>query len=201
MTLVPGNHDAYVRRMQHEPARAWGDYMRGDGETEVTFPFVRRRGPVAIVGLSSAIATPPFRATGKLGKEQLQRLPEILAQLGAEGVFRVVMLHHPPRKRRRTGKSERLLDGRALIAVLAQAGAELVIHGHEHINSVSWLDGPEPAHSGRRCAVGIGRARRQVGSRPATISIGSTALPAHGAARWCRARSAPTATAPRPGSA
>src|SRR5262249_47454334 len=57
ITLVPGNHDAYVRRMVGEPARHWGDYMRGDADGEASFPFVRRRGPVAIVGLSTAIAS------------------------------------------------------------------------------------------------------------------------------------------------
>jgi 3',5'-cyclic AMP phosphodiesterase CpdA len=160
VTLVPGNHDAYVRRMQREPARAWRDYMRGDGDTEVSFPFVRRRGPLAIVGLSSAIATPPFRATGKLGNAQLQRLAEILTQLAAEGAFRIVMLHHPPESDP-GHRSERLIDGHALFAVLAQAGAELIIHGHMHISAVSWLDGP-----GRRIpVVGVPSASAALGGK------------------------------------
>src|ERR1700704_4239778 len=29
LTLVPGNHDAYVRRMVDEPVRHWGEFMRG----------------------------------------------------------------------------------------------------------------------------------------------------------------------------
>ncbi len=45
-------------------------------------------------------------------------------------------------------KSQRLLDGRALIATIAQAGADLVIHGHEHVHSVAWIDG-----AGRRVPV------------------------------------------------
>jgi 3',5'-cyclic AMP phosphodiesterase CpdA len=142
VTLVPGNHDAYTRRTEPEPVHHWSDYMRGDSDAESSFPFVRRRGPLAIVGLSSAVASPPFRATGKLGDAQLQRLPQILAQLAGENLFRVVMLHHPPESSPRR-QSERLLDGPKLVATLAQAGAELVIHGHEHINSVSWLDGPD----------------------------------------------------------
>ncbi|MGZ5829868.1 MAG: metallophosphoesterase family protein, partial [Xanthobacteraceae bacterium] len=120
----------------------WADYMRSDGDNEVSFPFVRRRGSLAIVGLSSAIATPPFRATGKLGDEQLQRLRDVLSQLALQNVFRVVMIHHPPASD--VGhRSERLLDAGAFVAVLAEAGAELIIHGHKHINSVSWLGGPD----------------------------------------------------------
>ena len=38
------------------------------------FPFLRRRGEVALVGMSTAIATPPTFATGRLGKRQLRAL-------------------------------------------------------------------------------------------------------------------------------
>src|ERR1700742_5035702 len=45
VTFVPGNHDAYVRRARTFAQEHWGDFMRGDaGES---FPFVRKRGPVA----------------------------------------------------------------------------------------------------------------------------------------------------------
>src|SRR5262249_59318025 len=40
VTLVPGNHDAYVRGA--EAQRHWGDFMRGD-DGQVSFPFLRRR--------------------------------------------------------------------------------------------------------------------------------------------------------------
>jgi 3',5'-cyclic AMP phosphodiesterase CpdA len=161
VTLVPGNHDAYVRRMEEEPARRWGDYMRSDGDEQPSFPFVRRRGPVAIVGLSTAVAAPWFRATGKIGKDQMRKLPDILKQLQDDGLFRVVMLHHPPQSEPHR-QSERLLNGPEFIAAIKEAGAELVIHGHEHINSVSWLGGP----SGRRIpAVGVPSASAAPGHR------------------------------------
>jgi 3',5'-cyclic AMP phosphodiesterase CpdA len=61
--------------------------------------------------------------------------------LGTQGAFRVVMIHHPPQSE--PGReSERLLDGEALVAALGETGAELVLHGHEHISTVSWLSGP-----------------------------------------------------------
>ena len=37
-------------------------------------PTLRRRGPVALIGLSSAVPTPPFMATGTLGRAQLEAL-------------------------------------------------------------------------------------------------------------------------------
>ena len=30
VTVVPGNHDVYVRGVEQAPAKFWGDYMRGD---------------------------------------------------------------------------------------------------------------------------------------------------------------------------
>ena len=61
VTLVPGNHDIYVRRVQQAPAKYWADYMRGDDGLD-RFPFVRRRGNVALIGLSTALPTAPLLA-------------------------------------------------------------------------------------------------------------------------------------------
>ena len=158
ITFVAGNHDAYVRRMQGEPARHWGEYMRADASEDVTFPFVRRRGPVAIIGLSTGVSAPWFRATGRLGPEQIARLRETLTRLGAEGAFRIVAIHHPPESEPRR-RSQRLVDGKALLDVIADTGAELLIHGHEHIHSVSWFDS-----AGRRMpAVGVPSASAATG--------------------------------------
>ena len=65
------------------PQRHWGDYMRGDaGEA---FPFVRRRGPLALIGLSTSLPTAPLAATGRLDGDQLARLGELLARSDASG--------------------------------------------------------------------------------------------------------------------
>jgi 3',5'-cyclic AMP phosphodiesterase CpdA len=141
VTLVPGNHDAYVRSALAAPATHWAEFMRGDDTTTqaVQFPFARRRGPLAIIGLTSAVATAPFMATGRLGRGQIARLDELLAQLS--GHFRVVLVHHPP-GRSRSGRFKRLTDAAALRAVLARRGAELVLHGHDHVHALDWLAGP-----------------------------------------------------------
>lgn len=142
VTLVPGNHDAYVRATARHPQLHWGDYMRGDDAAETAFPFVRRRGPLALIGLSTAVPTAPLMATGRLGGEQLRRLAEALDRCGRERRFRVVLIHHPPISKP-ARHFKRLLDGADFRAVLAQHGAELVIHGHDHEVSLIELEGPQ----------------------------------------------------------
>ena len=66
VTVVPGNHDVYVRGASQSPAAYWGDYMRGDDGAD-RFPFVRRRANVALIALSTGVPTGPFMATGRLG--------------------------------------------------------------------------------------------------------------------------------------
>jgi 3',5'-cyclic AMP phosphodiesterase CpdA len=141
VTFVPGNHDAYVRKAAREWHSHWGDFMKGDTTGADQFPFVRRRGGVALIGLSSAITTAPFMATGKLGTQQLHALPELLDKLGAEGLFRVVLIHHPP-VTKPTHRFKRLMDADKFREVLRRHGAELVLHGHDHIHSLVLLDGP-----------------------------------------------------------
>jgi 3',5'-cyclic AMP phosphodiesterase CpdA len=135
VTLVPGNHDVYVRGVIPSPAAYWGDYMRGDDGID-RFPFLRRRGNVALIGLSTAVPTAPLLATGRLGKAQLARLLEMLDQ--TRGLFRVVLIHHPPVSKRHL---RRLTDAKDLRDVLADKGAELLLHGHDHCRGVVWLEG------------------------------------------------------------
>jgi 3',5'-cyclic AMP phosphodiesterase CpdA len=139
VTLVPGNHDVYVRSVVPSPTAYWGEYMRGDNGRD-GFPFLRRRGDIALIGLSTAVPTAPLMATGRLGKHQLARLLELLDQ--TRGMFRVVLIHHPaitpPERRLR-----RLVDAADLRDVLADKGAELLLHGHDHNRALVWLDGPK----------------------------------------------------------
>ena len=124
--------------------------MRGDGvgsnappDAPARFPFVRRRGPAAIVGLSTAVPTAPFLATGRLGGEQVMRLQDTLATLAHEGRFRIVLIHHPPFTAR-GDYLKRLVDAGPFLRALEQAGAELVLHGHTHVHSLAWIEGKGP---------------------------------------------------------
>jgi 3',5'-cyclic AMP phosphodiesterase CpdA len=148
VSFVPGNHDAYVRQA-FRYAPQWAPYMSGDGGA-VGFPYVRRRGPLALIGLSTGVSTAPFMATGWLGRAQLEALAARLAALKQEGLFRVVLIHHPPVSA--AGWHKRLTDAEALRAVIARHGAELILHGHDHRAMLNWLEGPDGA---RVPAVGV----------------------------------------------
>lgn len=140
VTVIPGNHDIYVSRAQRGPAEYWGDYMRGDdGAPSGTFPFVRRRGPTALIALSTALPTGPFLATGRLGEPQLGRLAAALDE--TRGSFRVVLIHHPPISPP-SRYLRRLTDAAEFRRVLGAHGADLVLHGHDHCRSLVWLHGP-----------------------------------------------------------
>ena len=141
VTVVPGNHDAYVRATLHRFAQTWQDYLVGDAaDGGAPFPFVRRRGPLALIGVSSAVPTPPLMATGRLGRSQLEALERILMDLSAEQAFRVLLIHHPLRS---DARMKRLTDSRLLLALLKRYGVELVLHGHDHVHSTIWIDGPQ----------------------------------------------------------
>ncbi len=141
VTVIPGNHDIYVRGVEQSPAAFWGDYMRGDdGAPSGTFPFLRRRGDVALIALSTALPTGPFMATGRLGNTQLSRFAELLQQTRA--LFRIVLIHHPPLSPT-SCYLRRLTDSEDLRGVLAAHGAELLLHGHDHMRALIWLDGPQ----------------------------------------------------------
>jgi 3',5'-cyclic AMP phosphodiesterase CpdA len=139
VSFVPGNHDAYVRQAVRYAPR-WAPWMTGD-DGVVGFPYVRRRGPIALIGLSTAIATAPFMATGRLGEAQVKALGPLLDTLKAEGLFRAILIHHPPVSKAESHK--RLLDAWALVETIAAHGAELLLHGHDHLHMLNWLNGPD----------------------------------------------------------
>ena len=140
VTVIPGNHDAYVRATQHRFAEAWGSYLGGDDAAAVAFPSARRRGPMVLISLSSALPTPPLMATGRLGQTQLEALEHLLAGLSAGQAFRVLLIHHPLRS---DSRAKRLTDSQPLLALLKRHGVDLVLHGHDHVHSTIWVEGPQ----------------------------------------------------------
>lgn len=143
VTVVPGNHDAYVRTTRHRFAETFATYCAGDGSTEpkvAAFPMLRRRGPLALIGVSSAVPTPPLMATGWLGRDQMEALASLLERLASETCFRILLIHHPLHSKAR---AKRLTDSPDLLELLKRYGVELILHGHDHIHSTMWFEGPE----------------------------------------------------------
>ena len=180
VTVIPGNHDTYVRATQHRFAETWRDYLDGDdvAEGRLAFPLIRRRGPLALISVSSAVPTPPLMATGRLGRAQFDALERILAGLSAEQAFRVLLIHHPLRS---ASRIKRLTDAPQLLALLKVHGVELILHGHDHVHSTIWIDGP----NGLIPAIGVPSASAVAHSRYPAAAYNLFAIARDGAAWRC----------------
>lgn len=155
VTVLPGNHDAYIQEGTRHFAEVFGDYATTDdgwawptsGEPTLAdrWPIVRVRDGLALIGLSTSQQTPWFTAYGRCGATQLARLRSALADPRLAGLCRVVAIHHPPAGKKAASAIRGLKDREDFAAVLRDCGAELVIHGHEHRNMLELLDGPSGA--------------------------------------------------------
>jgi 3',5'-cyclic AMP phosphodiesterase CpdA len=187
VTVIPGNHDAYVAEgvplfaevfadyAASDPGWEWapsdavaeagageaaagatpeagaGDGDGADGEPreprepgdDLRWPIVRVRGELALVGTSTSRATPWFTAYGYLGAGQLARLSRALRDPRLAGKVRVVAIHHPPAGERALSRIRGLRDHAGFAAVIAEAGADLIVHGHEHRDMTESLAGPD----------------------------------------------------------
>lgn len=143
VSLIPGNHDAYVSGSLDKAKRAWSPFWLGDDTKDnVEFPYVRRRGPVALIALSTGVTTAPFMATGTLGQNQIAAAGQILRKLAVPECYRVVLIHHPPFIEK--GRwMKRLTDYNVFNKMIKQEGAELILHGHTHRRNVTSLQGPK----------------------------------------------------------
>jgi 3',5'-cyclic AMP phosphodiesterase CpdA len=166
VTVIPGNHDAYVAAGVPLFAEMFGDFATTDAGWEWTeadrdpsdleadliadpagalvphWPIVRIRDEVALIGLSTSRQTPWFTAYGRLGAGQLARLARVLTRLQGLGKARLVAIHHPPAGKRALSRIRGLRDHAAFAEVIAAHGADLIVHGHEHRDMTESLPGP-----------------------------------------------------------
>lgn len=143
VSVVPGNHDAYVPGALKRACAEWHDYMVGDNPLAAIgqlFPYVRLRDNVALFGVSSAEATAPFFATGTFKRAQALALARMLGACRATGMFCVVMIHHPPVSDA-TSWHKRLIGKQFFWKVVREVGADLVLHGHTHLDTLNWIAG------------------------------------------------------------
>lgn len=144
VAVIPGNHDIYVPGAMAMAEAAWGDYMRGQtlDDTSV-FPFVRLAGDVALIACNSAVPRPAFFASGRFGADQGRRLAEGLKKLGERGLFRAVLIHHPPTAKLAGDLWRGLTGAHYFREAIREAGAELILHGHMHTTLFDALPGPD----------------------------------------------------------
>jgi hypothetical protein len=141
ISIVPGNHDLYTRGAlkSRRFTEFFSEYTRCDLDVAVDigaghFPYVKLRGPVAIIGLSSAVPRLPLVASGKLGRPQLEALARALEHPEVRKRTPVLLVHHPlhnPPSKLKT-LVEGLTDAEALAALLSRLDKGLVLHGHLH---------------------------------------------------------------------
>ena len=142
VSFTPGNHDAYTGGAMPELARSFAPWTGDGGALAAHYPYLRVRGGVALIGLSSGVPTAPFLASGRMGPAQREEFAALLRRTRAQGLVRVVLIHHPPH---RAGASpgRNLADAKSFEAIIAREGAELILHGHNHRQSLARIAGPE----------------------------------------------------------
>ena len=118
--------------------------MTGDGVNAPVdrnaFPYLRVRGNVALIGVSSARATAPFMANGFFHGRSGAQAGHVLDATASRGLFRVVMIHHPP-VRGAVPQHKRLFGIARFQKTVHRHGAELVLHGHSHLPSLFFIGG------------------------------------------------------------
>ncbi len=138
--IVPGNHDAYLPECIPLLKITFGDFfsikeaeISSKAALEDIFPVVDfdEKSRVALIGLSTATPTGLIHATGCLGKGQIQRLGGVLKDLGQKGLFRVILIHHPP-IHGCVSKRRSLIDLDELNKLVDKTGAEVFLFGHSH---------------------------------------------------------------------
>lgn len=132
---VPGNHD-YLTRTAAESGqfeKYFAPWLQGVRVGNHPYPFAQRVGNVWLVGVNAARGNRiPWDATGRVGREQLVRLRQLLDLL--EPGPRFLVIHYPILLA--TGRSEErhhgLRDLKQVLAVAAAGGVCLWLHGHRH---------------------------------------------------------------------
>ena len=143
VSVIPGNHDIYLPAVHHERRfpHHFQRYMQSDlpelalDLAAGQFPFVKLRGPAAIIGLTSAVPRPPLVSAGYIGHAQLAALERILQHPEVARRTPIVLVHHSPFDARFRLEQLRggLVDAPLLRGALATVAHGLVLYGHLHV--------------------------------------------------------------------
>ncbi len=175
VTLVPGNHDAYVRAAARHPQLHWGDYMRGD---DAGRDGVSVRAPARPAGADRIVDArcrrrPSWRPDAS-AREQIARLAEALDRCGREATLSRGA--DPPSADQQAGAPFQTAPRWRRLS--RRAGAAWRRARHSRPRSRAFADRARRSaapHPGRRRALGLGSAAAASTIPPATISTASKA--------------------------
>lgn len=131
ISFVSGNHDTLTPWAERAKHQFFGTWMQSD-DGATAAPYVHIRGNVAFIGVDTGVATLPFLATGKVGKAQMQRLEHVLQETKEQGLYQVVLIHHPPLPNINKPRKA-LVDAEEFAQLLDRTQPNLVLHGHNHV--------------------------------------------------------------------
>ena len=160
VTAIPGNHDAYVRIHPEAGPLHWRPYMEANADGKALVPTPETQFP--------------FIAAGKIGTAQRAALANALETLGREGLFRVVLVHHPPLPGQ--GWHRGLRDAGKVKHIFKRHGVELVLHGHDHVHMVQELE----TSSGPGFVIGVPSASEAVAGRAPAARYNEYAIARNG---------------------
>lgn len=165
--VIPGNHDRYLATsddgaLEEIFAEHLGEPLREGCD----YPWFHALEGASIVGLNSALPTPPFQAWGRVGEAQLDAVRASAARIRERGFPVVLVVHHhvgrAPNKKK--DHERNLKDSDAVLALAHELQASLLIHGHNHWLDVRDIQGLRAfaASSGISSQAGVHRSAGQV---------------------------------------
>lgn len=129
INIIPGNHDALVKTQWHNSYAFWSPWSQAYNHDD--YPIIARYGSIAVIGINTAVPTPPFFANGQVGNYQLNQIRYALQRLKKDNLFRIVILHHPPVSGI-VSERKALKDRKKLQKILYEEGVEIILFGHVH---------------------------------------------------------------------
>ncbi len=123
---VPGNHDVPLWRVWERVFNPYGAYRKHfDQALEPLFEDEE----MFVVGINTAHGW--TFTEGRISLTSLERVAEQLER-APEGVFKVVVAHHPLIPPPRFGRQEFISNAAEAVDVFSSAGVDLVLSGHRH---------------------------------------------------------------------
>jgi 3',5'-cyclic AMP phosphodiesterase CpdA len=143
LAIIPGNHDAYLKSsLAGQFEEVLRDGQQADDREASPYPFLMRLPTADLLCMSSAIATVPLMAYGRIGEAQFARAEAIVGRRDRSRPL-ALTVHHPvtPTPGKRNEYHRELRDAAELRDFATRHGAVLVAHGHNHLSHVVRLAG------------------------------------------------------------